>query len=44
MGTRAYLRHFELDAASGLAVSDGKVGRQRRMSDDGRERVPVLVC
>lgn len=38
-----YLGHLELGSSDGLTVSDGQVGRERGMPDDGRQRIPVLM-
>jgi hypothetical protein len=41
---RTHLTRLKLDSPDGLAVSNGKVRVQSRVTNDRRKCVPVLVC
>ncbi|KAL0951742.1 hypothetical protein HGRIS_008413 [Hohenbuehelia grisea] len=40
----AHLCHFEPNPPNGLAVRNSQVRCERRVADDGRQRITVLVC
>ena len=39
----AYLGHLESDTSGSLPIGDGKIGREARVSNDGRQGIAVLM-